>query len=106
MTDDPIHQRSSQPVSLRQARRCGAKTRTGQPCRSPAVRDRPRCRMHGCRRGAGGPQGERNGNYRHGRNTKETQAVVGRNVSTILRQPTVEFKLGFSAFSATAVRLD
>jgi hypothetical protein len=29
-----------------------------------------------------------------------------RNVSTILRQPTVEFKLGFSAFSATAVRLD
>jgi hypothetical protein len=28
-----------------------------------------------------------------------------RNVSTILRQSTVEFKLGFSAFSATAVRL-
>ena len=32
--------------------------------------------------------------------------VASRNVSTILRQPTVEFKLGFSAFSATAVRLD
>ena len=31
---------------------------------------------------------------------------MSRNVSTILRQPTVEFKLGFSAFSATAVRLD
>jgi hypothetical protein len=29
-----------------------------------------------------------------------------RNVSTILRQPTVEFRLGFSAFSATTVRLD
>jgi hypothetical protein len=28
-----------------------------------------------------------------------------RNVSTILRQSTVEFRLGFSAFSATAVRL-
>jgi len=26
---------------------------------------------------AGGPQGERNGNYRHGRHTKETKAVVG-----------------------------
>jgi hypothetical protein len=77
MTDDPKHRRSSQPVSLQQARRCGAKTRAGQPCRSPAVRDRPRCRMHGCGRGAGGPQGERNGNYRHGRHTKETKAVVG-----------------------------
>ena len=30
---------------------------------------------------------------------------VARNVSTILRQSAVEFKLGFSAFSATAVRL-
>ena len=31
--------------------------------------------------------------------------MTARNVSTILRQSTVEFKLGFSAFSATAVRL-
>ena len=27
--------------------RCGAKTRTGKPCRSPAVQGRSRCRMHG-----------------------------------------------------------
>ena len=27
--------------------------------------------MHGCGKGAGGPEGERNGNYRHGRHTKE-----------------------------------
>ena len=38
-----------------------------------AARGRPRCRMHGCAPGAGGPEGERNGNYRHGLHTKETQ---------------------------------
>lgn len=27
--------------------RCGAKTRQGTACQSPAVRDRNRCRMHG-----------------------------------------------------------
>jgi hypothetical protein len=73
MTHDPM-QRGPQPVSLRQARRCGAKTRAGKPCRSPAVRGRPRCRMHGCGRGAGGPRGERNGNYRDGLHTKEARA--------------------------------
>lgn len=78
MTDDPIQQctevHSAEPQHLHQARRCGAKTRTGQPCRSPAVHGRPRCRMHGCAPGAGGPEGERNGNYRHGLCTKETRA--------------------------------
>ena len=29
--------------------------------------------MHGCAPGAGGPEGERNGNYRHGFYTKEMQ---------------------------------
>src|SRR5271155_1673651 len=38
----------------------------------------------------------------HGR---QSSSFLGRrNVSTILRQSTVEFRLGFSAFSATAVR--
>jgi hypothetical protein len=31
--------------------------------------------MHGCGRGAGGPLGERNGNYRHGRHTKESMEL-------------------------------
>jgi hypothetical protein len=77
MTDDPTHRRtevhSAQPQHLHEARRCGARTRSGQPCRSPAVHGRPRCRMHGCAPGAGGPEGKRNGNYRHGLSTKETQ---------------------------------
>ena len=27
--------------------RCGAKTRSGMPCKSPAVKGKKRCRMHG-----------------------------------------------------------
>ena len=40
MTDDPMHHTevgSAEPQPLHQARRCGAKTRSGRPCRSPAV---------------------------------------------------------------------
>jgi glucans biosynthesis protein len=77
MTDDPMNQctgvHSAEPQTLQHARRCGARTRSGRPCRSPAVHGRPRCRMHGCAPGAGGPEGERNGNYRHGFYTKETR---------------------------------
>jgi hypothetical protein len=77
MTDDPTHHtevQSAEPQDLREARRCGARTRSGRPCRSPAVHDgRPRCRMHGCAPGAGGPEGKRNGNYRHGLYTKQMQ---------------------------------
>ncbi|WP_319802266.1 HGGxSTG domain-containing protein [Methylobacterium sp. W2] len=49
--------------------RCGAKTRRGSPCCSPAMPN-GRCRMHG---GAspGAPKGSRNGMYRHGRYTAE-----------------------------------
>jgi hypothetical protein len=52
--------------------RCGAKTRSGKPCRSPAMPN-GRCRMHG---GAspGAPKGKANGNYRHGRFTNEAIA--------------------------------
>jgi hypothetical protein len=56
------------------APRCKARSkRTGQPCRSPAVRGWKVCRMHGARGGA--PEGKRNGNYRHGGRTKEMIGV-------------------------------
>ena len=32
--------------------------------------------MHGGANGSGGPLGERNGNYRHGRYTKESEAIA------------------------------
>jgi hypothetical protein len=49
-------------------------SRSGTPCRSPAVIGRRRCRMHGGARGSGGPKGQRNGNYKHGRYTAEAIA--------------------------------
>jgi hypothetical protein len=60
-------------VGPREATRCGAKTRKGTPCQSPAVRGKRRCRMHGGAPGSGAPSGKRNGNYRHGHFTAEAQ---------------------------------
>ena len=52
------------------ARRCGAQTRSGGPCRCPAARGKTRCRMHGGAHGSGAPIG--NGNARkHGTYTRE-----------------------------------
>jgi hypothetical protein len=73
MTHDPIHP-VREPEHLRDAARCGAKTRSGKPCRSPAVTGKRRCRMHGGAPGSGGPKGSRNGNYKHGRYTAEAVA--------------------------------
>lgn len=52
------------------ARRCGAKTRSGTPCRSPAVRGRSRCRMHGGAVGSGAPIGNQNA-FKTGQYTTE-----------------------------------
>ncbi|MBM3573860.1 MAG: hypothetical protein FJX52_16110 [Alphaproteobacteria bacterium] len=51
--------------------RCGARTRSGLPCKAPVVAGRRRCRLHGGAAGSGAPSGERNGNYRSGYYTKE-----------------------------------
>jgi hypothetical protein len=71
MVDKPMQRTTREPLPLRQARRCGARTRSGKPCQSPAVNGKKRCRMHGGAKGSGAPSGERNGNYRHGRFTAE-----------------------------------
>jgi hypothetical protein len=73
MTHDPMHP-ALEPEQLRQAPRCGASTRSGRPCRSPAVTGRRRCRMHGGAPGSGGPKGSRNGNYKRGLYTAEAIA--------------------------------
>ncbi|WP_456671137.1 HGGxSTG domain-containing protein [Bradyrhizobium sp. USDA 3240] len=54
---------------------CGARTRSGSPCKSPPVRGRRRCRMHGGAAGSGAPKGARNGNYKHGRFSAEVAAM-------------------------------
>ena len=53
--------------------RCGARTRIGNPCRSPAVRGKRRCRMHGGAAGSGAPIGNTNA-LRHGHYTAEAVA--------------------------------
>jgi uncharacterized protein YjcR len=50
--------------------RCGAKTRSGKPCMSPAVHGKKRCRMHGGAAGSGAPRGNKNA-LKHGLYTRE-----------------------------------
>jgi hypothetical protein len=50
--------------------RCGARTRAGGSCRSPAVRSKKRCRMHGGAAGSGAPERNKNA-FRHGLFTEE-----------------------------------
>lgn len=45
--------------------RCGARTRSGEPCRAPATRGNKRCRMHGGAKGSGAPKGNQNA-LKHG----------------------------------------
>ncbi len=61
--------------------RCGARTRQGSPCRSPAMPN-GRCRMHGGL-SPGAPKGNRNA-LKHGRYTAEAVARR-REVAAILR---------------------
>jgi hypothetical protein len=53
--------------------RCGARIRCGGACRSPAVRGKKRCRMHGSAPRSGAPRGNRNAR-KHGLFTREALA--------------------------------
>src|SRR6476620_7715502 len=85
MTNDPIRQADIERrlANLAKALRCGARTRTGSPCRQAAVRGRRRCRMHGGAKGSGGPPGSRNGNFKHGFWTTESKRVRRETVSKV-----------------------
>jgi len=45
--------------------RCGAKTRSGKPCKNPCARGKKRCRFHGGADGVGAPKGNKNA-WKHG----------------------------------------
>ncbi|MDE2442117.1 MAG: hypothetical protein KGP14_13940 [Betaproteobacteria bacterium] len=64
-----------EPERLAQAPRCHARTRSGQPCRSPAVKGKPRCRMHGGK-GSGAPKGNRNARKHGGRSAAAAAAMA------------------------------
>ena len=51
------------------AARCGARTRSAAPCKSPAMPN-GRCRMHGGR-SPGAPSGPANGMWKHGLRSAE-----------------------------------
>jgi len=53
--------------------RCGAKTRSGGACRSPAVHGKKRCRMHGGAQGSGARRANRNAR-KHGLFTRDAIA--------------------------------
>lgn len=75
------HARNTGPMMA--APRCGARTRQGTPCRSPAVQGKTRCRMHGGARGSGAPKGNQNA-LKHGRYSRE--AIVRRKkVNQVMR---------------------
>lgn len=76
------HRRNTGPMLA--SERCGAKTRSGEPCRSPAVGGKKRCRMHGGAYGSGAPRGNKNA-LKHGRYTQEVLAGK-RQVRALLRQ--------------------
>jgi hypothetical protein len=56
--------------SMLSSPRCGAKTRSGKPCMSPAVHGKKRCRMHGGAPGSGAPRDNQNA-LKHGLYTRE-----------------------------------
>src|SRR3954462_10551565 len=76
MIDNPMPlgwlKNGNPPGDPSKAPRCGAKTRSGVPCRQPGMKN-GRCRLHGGK-SPGAPRGERNGNYQHGLRTKEALA--------------------------------
>jgi glucans biosynthesis protein len=71
--------------------RCGARTRSGTACRSPAVQGKKRCRMHGGAHGSGAPPGNQNA-LKHGRYTR--QAIAERKAfRELIRQATETLEL-------------
>ncbi len=67
------HARNTGP--MRASPRCGAKIRSGGLCRSPAVRGKKHCRMHGGAPGSGAPRANQNAR-KHGLFTRD--AIVER----------------------------
>ena len=77
-----VHKRNTDPMLS--SLRCGAKTRSDSPCKSPAVRGKKRCRMHGGALGSGAPHGNQNAR-KTGLYTREEIAERG-GIQALIRQ--------------------
>lgn len=62
---------------------CGAKTRSGAPCKNPPVTGRERCRMHG----GSQPRGLARHNTTHGRYSKHLPTRLGERYEAALKDP-------------------
>src|SRR6516165_5232730 len=82
MQQEKIGRRNTGPMLS--SPRCGARTRSGKPCMSPAVSGKRRCRMHGGALGSGAPRGNKNA-LKHGRYTREANAERAR-IRELVRQ--------------------
>ena len=99
MRISPMHQtklRDARLSNIRQAPRCGAKTRKGTPCQAPAMWSKKRCRMHGGAYESGNLKGPGNSNYRHGQCTRShggnaespsSPEVSNKQLLALLRRP-------------------
>jgi hypothetical protein len=82
------------------APRCrAASKRTGLPCRQPATRGRPVCRLHGGKGGA--PPGARNGAWRHGGRSLALRALLDE-AKAVRRALVRETELVLAELRATA----
>lgn len=86
------HLRNTQPMHA--APRCGARTRSGTACRSPAVLGAERCRMHGGK-GSGAPRGNQNA-FKHGRFSREREEKRRRVRDLIRKAQDMAKKLGLN----------
>ena len=77
-----VHKRNTGPMLS--SLRCGAKTRSGSSCKSPAVRGKKRCRMHGGALGSGAPHGNQNAR-KTGLYTRE-EIAERRGIQALIRQ--------------------
>ena len=71
---NPIQRDKLACYAFLQSPRCGATTRRGTSCQSPAVRNKQRCRMHGGAIGSGAPVGSQNA-LKRGFNTYEARQL-------------------------------
>ena len=71
-------------TSMQNSLRCGAKTRSGTPCKSPAVAGKKRCRMHGGAKGSGAPIGNENA-LKHGMYTGRAKDL-NREIRELLKE--------------------
>ena len=78
-------------VNFQNKPRCGAKSRSGEPCKNLPAKGKKRCRFHGGADGIGGQPGNKNA-WKHGRRSaaaiaqRKEIAQVNREMRQLIKQ--------------------